>query len=131
MTAPGGPTIYSNSSSTNIVTSASDVNPIISTNSVNLTPQSFSSKTNPEPAFPFLYDETHIKTIAPVAPLLKTSSLRDLNVELGGGKVFVDKVLPSLQEPFPVNRKFTPDYFSALHELVTSAGVYYPKDTPN
>ena len=50
---------------------------------------------------------------------------------MGEGNLFVDKLLPSLNNPFLVNIKFPPDYFCALHELVNSAGPFYPKGTPN
>ena len=50
---------------------------------------------------------------------------------MGEGNLFVDKLLPSLNNPFLVNIKFPPDYFCALHELVNSAGPFYPEGTPN
>ena len=65
------------------------------------------------------------------APLLKTSSLKDLIVPLPGNKSFTDKVLPPLMRGFSVNESYPPEYFCALHQLVNSAGIYYPEGTPN
>ena len=94
-----------------------------------------SSKTNtstcPEPLFPFLYTDDAKNDTAPAKPLLKTSSLKDLIVKMGEGNPFVDKLLPSLSNPFEANVRFPPDYFCALHELVNSAGAFYPAGTPN
>ena len=70
-------------------------------------------------------------TVKPAAPQLKTSDLRDLIVKLPGGNSFTDKILPPLTSQFPVNDRFPPEYFCALHELVNSAGLYYPSGTPN
>ena len=90
-----------------------------------------SSKQGGEPVFPFLYEESPLKTDNPVTPILKTSSLKDFKVRMGEGKTFVDKALPCLTNPFAVNSQFPPDYFCALHELVSTAGVFYPENTPN
>ena len=86
-----------------------------------------------EPALPFADEDTCSENTVtlPAAPLLKTSSLKDLIVPLPGNKSFTDKVLPPLSKGFPVNGNFPPEYFCALHQLVSSAGVYYPEGTPN
>ena len=80
-------------------------------------------------------DEEHCfdnpSLLKPAVPLLKPSTLKDLTVNLPGNKTFVDKVLPALESQFPVNTIFPPDYFCALHKLVSSAGPHYPTGTPN
>ena len=70
-------------------------------------------------------------TAKPAAPQLRTSDLKDMIVKLPGGKSFKDKILPPLRSQFPSNEKYPPEYFCALHELVNSAGLYYPSSTPN
>ena len=55
-----------------------------------------------EPISPFLDDEfcvTSFSIVKPVEPLLKTSNLKDLNVNMPNGNIFVDKVLPDLELP--------------------------------
>ena len=87
-----------------------------------------------EPSLPFADEDfcsSKPSAVQPAAPLLKTSSLKDLIVTLPCNNSFTDKVLPPLEKQFPVNRSYPPEYFCALHQLVNSAGMYYPKGTPN
>ena len=87
-----------------------------------------------EPSLPFADEDVcsvSTSLVQPAAPLVKTSSLRDVNVALPGNNSFIDKVLPPLEEQFPVNQQYPPEYFSALHQLVNSAGPHYPGGTPN
>ena len=67
----------------------------------------------------------------PATPLLSVSGLKELTVNLPGNKLFIDKSLPTLRTPLSRNKKFPSEYFSGLHHLVNSAGVYYPEGTPN
>ena len=87
-----------------------------------------------EPTFPFIdgdFCATEFSVVKPVAPLLKTSYLEDLNVNMPNGNIFIDKVLPDLTLPFPSNNRFPSEYFCALHKLVSSPGPHYPSGTPN
>ena len=87
-----------------------------------------------EPSLPFADEDicsVSASSVKPAAPLLKTSSLRDMIVALPGNQSFTDKVLPPLEDQFPVNQCYPPEYFSALHQLVNAAGPHYPEGTPN
>ena len=65
----------------------------------------------------------------------KVGRLLDLHVKLPVGD-FYDKVLPAPTHPMKINQVFTPDYFIALNNLTTAAGVRddgssYAAFTPN
>ena len=66
-----------------------------------------------------------------VKPQLKTKSLESSCFVLPGNVVFVDKVLPHSKAFFTENINFSPDYFVALHQLVSSFNQNYPAETPN
>ena len=87
-----------------------------------------------EPSLPFADEDissSRTTLFKPAAPMLKTSALKDLCVQLPGNQPFLDKVLPPIQSQFTVNQDYPPEYFSALHQLVNSAGTHYPQGTPN
>ena len=85
-----------------------------------------------EPSLPFIDEEScTLGHVQPATPLLRTSTLKDLQVQLPGDQSFVDKVLPQIANKFSVNKKYPPEYFVALHHLVNSSSVYYPEGTPN
>ena len=91
-----------------------------------------------EPCFPFVDEDIpNLPLLAsPAMPLLKPSELKDRVFILprnstGQYQVFVDKVLPPLTQPIVLNEVFTPDYFVALHKLVSAPGPSYPEGTPN
>lgn len=86
-----------------------------------------------EPSLPFADEDvyTNHALVKPAAPLLKTSILKELSFKLPGNKLFIDRILPPLQNDFTANQKFPADYFSALHSIVNAASSYYPEGTPN
>ena len=67
----------------------------------------------------------------PAKPLLKPSSLTENCFILPGNKVFVDKVLPSIDVTLAQRLDFPMEYFVALHKLVSAPGSTYPAYTPN
>ena len=78
-----------------------------------------------------------ISDVLGIAPkeIHNVGRLLDLHVKLPVGD-FYDKVLPAPTHPIKINQVFTPDYFIALHNLTTAAGVRddgssYAAFTPN
>ena len=67
----------------------------------------------------------------PAKPLLKPSVLKENCFILPGNKVFIDKVLPPINEPLSECTDFPMDYFVALHKLASAPGVTHPAYTPN
>ena len=86
-----------------------------------------------EPSLPFV-DEDFFKDVVdirPAEPLLKTSALPEVSVQLPGDIVFKDRVLPAaLHVPVP-NQHFSVDYFVALSTMASSSGHSWPSGTPN
>ena len=79
-----------------------------------------------------------IPTVLGMAPkqINCLSSLRDKSVILPCGTVFTDKVLPAPDVAPKCRSSFTPDYFVALHNIVSAPGIRadgtsYPAFTPN
>ena len=71
--------------------------------------------------------------IKPVKTEIKVSTLKTAIFYLNDGKLFLDKHLP---DPDPKhrlisNQRFPPDYFTALHSLVSAPGDNYPANTYN
>ena len=71
----------------------------------------------------------------PAQPEIKVSQLKKTMFYLPDNKIFIDKVLPD-PEPRFLDRLiphscFTPQYFTALHELVFAPGLDYPAGTYN
>ena len=71
----------------------------------------------------------------PVKPEIKVSTLKSALFYLNDGKIFVDKHLP---DPTPTflsrlvpNIRFSSEYFTALHSLVSAPGDNYPANTYN
>ena len=86
-----------------------------------------------EPSLPFV-DVDFFKDgveIRPAEPLLKTSTLTEVSVQLPGNVVFKEKILPPAQlVPFP-NQQFPVDYFVALSSMASGGGHSWPPGTPN
>ena len=57
--------------------------------------------------------------------------LRENCFILPGNKVFIDKILPSIDRPLHQNEAFPMEYFVTLHKLVSTPGTTYPAYTPN
>ena len=76
-------------------------------------------------------------TASPAIPILKASKLSKkffvLPQSSAGGSVrlFVDRKLPPLEVELVPNKKFSMDYFVALHKLVAAPGQTWPAGTPN
>ena len=91
-----------------------------------------------EPLLPFVDEDICVVhgIESPAKPLVKTSMLKDKvfvlprNTE-GEYDIFVDKVLPILTGELEPNEVYSPDYFVALHKLVSAPGTSYPEGTPN
>ena len=91
-----------------------------------------------EPLLPFTgqdvseIDFIHVK---PVPPEIKVSSLKTALFYLPDAKLFMDKHLPDPEPKFmerlTPNSSFSPDYFTALHNLVFAPGPSYPAGTYN
>ena len=77
-------------------------------------------------------DFIHIK---PVEPDIKVSSLKSSMFYLPDAKIFMDKSLPDPEPRFCEriipNPSFSPEYFTALHYLVSAPGPNYPQGTYN
>ena len=67
----------------------------------------------------------------PAEPLLKTSSLKEVNLPLQGGQVFIDRQLPPPIVKSKPNSNFSMTYFTALHSIVVAKGSTWPEWTPN
>ena len=79
----------------------------------------------------------NILDMSGIAPkqVLRVKTLQDFQVKLPRG-TFTDKVLPGTDHHLEVNKVFTADYFSALHQITAAPGYRldgtpYPADTPN
>ena len=79
-----------------------------------------------------------IPIVLGVAPkqIHKLGSLKDKFLKLPCGSLFTDKVLPAPEVELVVNDCFTPDYFIALHNIVSAPGIKpdgttYQACTPN
>ena len=79
--------------------------------------------------------ETNFILIKPVLPEIKVSTLKTAMFFLPDGNIFFDKCLPDpapqFLERLTPNQSFTPDYFTALHDLVSAPGGSYPEGTYN
>ena len=85
--------------------------------------------------FPLLADALDAGFIIPAKPVLRVNTLKDLVLQTSTG-TFIDKVLPTPAVPLVPNRIYSPQYFTALHNLVAAAGIRedgscYPAMTPN
>ena len=73
--------------------------------------------------------------IKPVPPEIKVSSLKSAMFYLPDAKIFMDKCLPDPEPCFMdrivPNSRFSPDYFTGLHNLVSAPGQNYPEGTFN
>ena len=73
--------------------------------------------------------------IKPVPPEIKVSSLKSAMFYLPDAKIFMDKCLPDPETCFMdrivPNSRFSPDYFTGLHNLVSAPGQNYPEGTFN
>ena len=67
----------------------------------------------------------------PAKPLLKPSSLKENCFILPGNKIFIDKVLPQINETLTQHVDYPTEYFVAMHKLVSAPGISYPASTPN
>ena len=89
-----------------------------------------------EQSFPFegLDDEllTPLPGIPkPAEPLLRTGSLKEVQLHLRGGHVFVDRALPAPAVKTKPNSEYSMSYFTALHSMVVAEGQSWPAWTPN
>ena len=89
-----------------------------------------------EPILPFHF-EKDLSEVLGLAPkqVLKVNWLKDLVVETPSGS-FIDKILPSPDYDLPANKRFTPDYYIALHNITSAPGIkadgtMYTSFTPN
>ena len=73
--------------------------------------------------------------IKPVTPEVKVSTLKSCMFYLPDDKIFIDKILPDPEPSFlsriTPNEKFSPDYFTGLHNLVSAPSQHYPEGTYN
>ena len=69
--------------------------------------------------------------IRPAEPLLKTSSLPEVSIQLSGEIVFKDRVLPPAELLPTLNQQFSTEYFVALSNMASSPGHSWPTGTPN
>ena len=90
-----------------------------------------------EQEFPFHVTDD-MSSVLDVAPkqLHKVGTLKNLIVQMPCGNNFTDKVLPASESNLETNLHFSPDYFVALHNVVSAPGwsgdgVPYPAYTPN
>ena len=90
-----------------------------------------------EQEFPFHVTDD-MSSVLDVAPkqLHKVGMLKNLIVQMPCGNNFTDKVLPASESNLETNLHFSPDYFVALHNVVSAPGwsgdgVPYPAYTPN
>ena len=67
----------------------------------------------------------------PAKPLLRPSSLQETCYVLPGNQVFVDKILPLIDNELSQNDAYPLHYFTGLHSLVSAPSVNYPAYTPN
>ena len=69
----------------------------------------------------------------PAKPLLRPSSLQETCYVLPGNQVFVDKILPLIDNELSQNDAYPLHYFTGLHSLVSAPSVNYPAitNTPN
>ena len=84
---------------------------------------------------PFATCEDLPSLSGPARPLLKTGLLKELKVTING-RVFFDRSLPASAKTITPHPRFTPTYYTALHNLVASAGFdgngfSYSANTPN
>ena len=92
-----------------------------------------------EPLLPLsgqdLSEENDFILIKPVEPEIKVSSLKSSMFYLPDAKIFMDKTLPDPEPGFLAkitpNKRFSPDYFTGLHNLVSAPGHSYPEGTYN
>ena len=70
-------------------------------------------------------------TERPAQLLLKPSTLKETCFVLPQNKVFVDKVLPPIENFFHQNDAYPLNYFVCLHSLVSAPTAHYPALTPN
>ena len=109
-----------------VVPNSTGTEPGLLINSVNNSTNSSTSSSSIlptiyEPSLPFIDEEScTLGHVQPATPLLRTSTLKDLQVQLPGDQLFVDKVLPQIANKFSVNKKYPSEFFVALHHLVYS-----------
>ena len=86
-----------------------------------------------EPSLPFVDEEFYLNdsVVGPAKPLLKTSTLSEIIVQLPGGIIFKDRILPPPQHVIAPNLKYSVDYFVALSNMASSSGHSWPSGTPN
>ena len=101
--------------------------------------QQSSCSTNPvkfEPVLPFENIDDDVLGLEldipkPAKPLLKTASLKEVQLHLHGGNVFIDRALPPADIKTKPNQIFSLSYFTALHSMVAAKGLSWPEWTPN
>ena len=71
------------------------------------------------------------ETPKPAEPLLRTSSLKEVQHHLHGSQAFIDRALPPPATKTRPNSEFTMSYFTALHSMVSAPGRSWPEWTPN
>ena len=79
-------------------------------------------------------NETDFILIKPVPAEIRVSSLKSSMFYFPDGKIFMDKTLPDPEPSFyqyVPNDRFSPDYFTGLHNLVNAPGPHYPEGTYN
>ena len=79
--------------------------------------------------------ETNFILIKPVVPDIKVCTLKTALFFLPDAKLFLDKHLPDpgpkFLEKLAPNLSFSPEYFTALHNLVSAPSASYPEGTYN
>ena len=82
--------------------------------------------------FPYAETEDQLPDVpVPAKPMLRPSVLKENCFILPGNSVFVDKVLPPVNDPLSPHATYPTEYFVALHKLVSDPGSLYPANTPN
>ena len=82
--------------------------------------------------FPYAETEDQLPDVpVPAKPMLRPSVLKENCFILPGNSVFVDKVLPPVNDPLSPHATYPTEYFVALHKLVSAPGSLYPANTPN
>ena len=86
-----------------------------------------------EPSLPFVDEDFFADSLEsrPAEPLVKTSSLPEIDVHLPGNMVFKDRILPRSQHEAIPNLQYSMDYFVALSSMSSSSGHSWPAGTPN
>ena len=89
----------------------------------------------PIPETAGLVDENDFNHDKPALPDIKVSQLEPAYFVLPDFKIFLDKSLPdphpTFLERLTPNENYSPEYFTALHQLVSAPGSEYPGGTYN